>query len=79
MTVMTLDQIQVDLPALIDGFVAGHGPLEAKLREIGFAEDDEVELVQRGPLSARALCFRLNQTLIALRRDEAAVIKIRLE
>ena len=76
---MTLDQLKQDSVAWVDGFLAGNVLLETKLREIGFAEDDEVELVQRGPFSARALCFRLNRTLIALRRDEAAAIRIRTQ
>ena len=75
----TLDQLKQDNIAWVDGFIADNALIEAKLREIGFAEDDEVELVQRGPLTARALCFRLNSTLIALRRDEAAAIRIRTQ
>ncbi len=74
---MTLDQLNQHVPAWVDGFRAGSAQLESKLREIGFAEDDEVELVHRGPLTARALCFRLNNALIALRRNEAAAIMIR--
>lgn len=48
--------------------------VEAKLREIGFSETDEVELAHAGPLGGKPLCFRLNRTLIALRREEAAAI-----
>lgn len=48
--------------------------LESKLREIGFAEDDEVEIVHLGPITGRPFCARLNQTLIALRSDEAEAI-----
>ncbi|MEM9617785.1 MAG: FeoA family protein [Pseudomonadota bacterium] len=50
--------------------------LEAKLREIGFAEDDEVEIVHFGPIGGKPICARLNQTLIALRIEEAAAIKV---
>lgn len=50
--------------------------LEAKLREIGFAEGDEIEIVHYGPFGAKPICVRLNQTLIALRREEAAVIEV---
>ena len=48
--------------------------LEAKLREIGFAEDDEVEIVYYGPIASKPICARLNQTLIALRTEEAAAV-----
>jgi ferrous iron transport protein A len=50
--------------------------LALKLREIGFAEGDEVEVLHIAPIGATPICVRLNQTLIALRRDEAAAISI---
>lgn len=50
--------------------------LEAKLREIGFAEDDDVEIMYFGPFGGRPICTRLNQTLIALRLEEANAIKV---
>lgn len=50
--------------------------MEAKLREVGFAENDEVEVLHLGPIGKTPLCVRLNQTLIALRLDEAARIEV---
>ena len=50
--------------------------MEAKLREVGFAEEDEIEVMHAGPLNGRPLCVRLNLTLIALRADEAAAIDV---
>ena len=50
--------------------------LEAKLREVGFAEDDDIEIVHVGPLGGRPICVRLNHTLIALRPEEAAAIEV---
>lgn len=46
----------------------------AKLREIGFAEGDEVEIIGFGPIGATPICIRLNSTLIALRPKEASKI-----
>jgi len=46
------------------------------LREIGFAEEDEVELLYTGPLGRKPLCFRLNRTMIALRANEAMAIEV---
>lgn len=51
--------------------------LEAKLREIGFSEGDEVEITHFGPLGGKPICTRLNQTLIALRTEEAAAIIVK--
>ena len=73
---MTLDQINKNQIARIAGFIDGQPDLVARLREVGFAEDDEVELLHRGPLGGRPLCFRLNRTMIALRPDEASAIEV---
>lgn len=75
---MTLDQIEKQQRARVSGFSGGADDLVARLREIGFAEDDEVELLYRGPFARKPLCFRLNRTMIALRADEARMIKVDL-
>ncbi len=60
--------------------ISAEDPLiEAKLREIGFAEDDAVELAHVGPLAKTPICVRLNRTLIALRTDEARAIEVELD
>ncbi len=73
---MTLDKLEKGRICRVTGFASGHEDLVIKLREIGFAESDEVELMHRGPLGANPLCFRLNRTLIALRSDEARAILV---
>ncbi len=60
----------------VAGFGSGDATLIAKLREIGFAEGDEVELLARGWLGGAPLSFRLNRTVIALRKAEAALILV---
>jgi len=60
----------------VAGFGQGDPTLIAKLREIGFAEGDEVELMARGWLGGAPLSFRLNRTVIALRKAEAALILV---
>jgi ferrous iron transport protein A len=64
------------LQARVTGFGPGDESLVAKLREIGFAEGDEVELLARGWLGGAPLSFRLNRTVIALRRAEAAMVLV---
>lgn len=58
--------------------VQAHATLEAKLREVGFAEGDEIEMLGRGPwpFGWRTLAVRLNRTIIALRVTEAASIEV---
>jgi len=62
--------------ARVTGFGPGDEGLVAKLREIGFAEGDEVELLARGWLGGAPLSFRLNRTVIALRKAEAAMVLV---
>jgi len=62
--------------ARVSGFGVGNESLVAKLREIGFAEGDEVELLARGWLGGAPLSFRLNRTVIALRKAEAALVLV---
>ncbi|MEQ1811540.1 MAG: FeoA family protein [Terricaulis sp.] len=52
--------------------------LDAKLREIGFCEGDEVELVARGPFGGQPLAVRLNRRIIAIRGEEASAIIVDL-
>jgi ferrous iron transport protein A len=62
--------------ARVAGFGGGDDVLVAKLREIGFAEGDEVELLAKGWLGGAPLSFRLNRTVIALRKGEAALVLV---
>ncbi|MBL4617496.1 MAG: ferrous iron transport protein A [Robiginitomaculum sp.] len=71
-----LDQLAQHKPAQITGFEQGKKPLVEKLREIGFAEGDEVEILHRGLIGGSPLCVRLNSSIIALRKIEASQIQI---
>ena len=77
---MTLDKLARGDIAAISGFDSSsqNEKMVAKLREIGFAEGDEVELLHRGPLGGSPLSFRLNRTIVALRKREAALIAVRV-
>ncbi len=72
----SLDRLGMGRAARITGFAAGHDELVAKLREIGFAEGDEVEILARGWLGGAPLSVRLNRTVIALRKGEAALVTV---
>lgn len=74
-----LDRLTRGLVGRVTGFRNGDDRLVAKLREIGFAEGDEVELLATGWLGGAPLSFRLNRTVIALRKGEAALVKVELQ
>lgn len=71
-----LDKLPRNVRARVAGFSTSDAPLVLKLREIGFAEGDEVELLGRGWLGGAPLSIRLNRTVIALRRNEAALVNV---
>ncbi len=75
---MNLFEIGQNKIATIINIAAQDEIIDAKLREIGFAEGDEVEVFHFGPLGRTPICIRLNQTLIALRPNEAAAIEVKI-
>ncbi|MBP6011876.1 MAG: ferrous iron transport protein A [Alphaproteobacteria bacterium] len=75
---MKLSELKAGAIARVRTVVAGAAELEAKLREVGFSEGDEVEMLGHGPLGGRTLAVRLNRTIIALRAGEAALVEVEL-
>jgi len=66
-------------PAIVDA-VEDHGPqdnIARRLRELGFVSGEEVEVVAKGPLGAEPLLVQVGFTRFALRRSEAARIRLR--
>lgn len=59
--------------ARVTGFRAAVAKLEDALREIGFAEGDEVEIIRKGPYGD-VLAVRVGRAQIGLRRNEAAAV-----
>ncbi|PQA87044.1 FeoA family protein [Hyphococcus luteus] len=76
---MLLSEMKKGAAGRISAISAEDPLIEAKLREIGFAENDAVELAHIGPLGRTPVCVRLNRTLIALRLDEAKAISVSLD
>ena len=50
-----------------------------RLRELGFVSGEEVRLVARGPLGGDPLLYQVGFTRFALRRAEAARVRVRQE
>jgi Fe2+ transport system protein FeoA len=75
---MKLNELKLGRIARVRGVDPQAVELEAKLREVGFSEGDEVEMLGRGPwpFGWRTLAVRLNRTIIALRAGEAALVEV---
>jgi len=75
---MTLDQLKRKTPAKITGFSCESKALETRLREIGFAEGDNIEALHFGLFNRNPISVRLNGAIIALRRSDASAITLQL-
>lgn len=62
--------------------VDDHGPNDAiarRLRELGFVSGERVEVMAAGPFAAEPLLVQVGFTRFALRRSEAARVRVRAE
>lgn len=50
-----------------------------RLRELGFVAGERVEVMAAGPIAAEPLLVQVGYTRFALRRSEAARVRVRLE
>ena len=76
---MILTELPSRTPAIVDT-VEDHGPQDSiarRLRELGFVNGEEVEVVAKGPLGGEPLLVQVGFTRFALRRSEAARIRLR--
>ena len=74
-TVASLAPRTVMTIAAIDGVALGE--LGARrLREMGFDEGVDVELLHRGPIGGDPIAVRVGNTVVALRRHFAAAIAV---
>ena len=76
---MILTELPSRIPAIVES-VEEHGPQDAiarRLRELGFVAGEDVVVVAAGPLGAEPLLVQVGFTRFALRRSEAARIRLR--
>ena len=59
--------------------VPDHDAIARRLRELGFVAGEQVEVVAAGPFGAEPLLVQVGFTRFALRRSEAARIRIQRE
>ena len=64
-------------PGLAVAPPSGLDAIARRLRELGFVNGEEVEVVAKGPLGAEPLLVQVGFTRFALRRSEAARIRLR--
>ena len=79
---MHLDQLSAGQTATVlavDDIPGGTDIIGRRLRELGFVHGEPVRLLARGPFSAEPLLVQIGYTRFALRRAEAARVRVQLE
>ena len=76
---MILTDLPRRTPAIVESVedsIANDG-IARRLRELGFVAGEQVEIVAAGPLGAEPLLVQVGFTRFALRRAEAARVRLR--
>lgn len=76
---MTLAELPRRTVAVVDG-VDDHAPndtIARRLRELGFVAGEQVQIMAAGPFSAEPLLVQVGFTRFALRRSEAARVRLK--
>ncbi len=74
MPTMTLDQVQKNQSARIEGFIGDDVVLQ-RLMEMGLLEDEVIEVIGFAPLGD-PMEIRLRDYCLSLRRSEAARVRV---
>lgn len=76
---MTLADLPRRVPAIVAAVEesAVNDGIARRLRELGFVAGEEVEVIAAGPLGAEPLLVQIGFTRFALRRAEAARVRLR--
>lgn len=81
-TVMSLGAMKPGMRGIVLAFdesAATTSPgTEERLREMGFAENLELELTHQSPFGKDPIAVRVGSMSVALRRHEASVVKVKL-
>jgi ferrous iron transport protein A len=78
---MRLSELKRRKTAIVDAVedTVANDPIARRLRELGFVAGEDVEMVAAGPLGAEPLLVQVGFTRFALRRSEAARVRLRME
>ena len=76
---MTLTELTRRTPAIVDSVEerTPNDPIARRLRELGFVAGEQVVVVAAGPFGAEPLLVQVGFTRFALRRAEAARVRLR--
>ena len=75
---MTLNDLPRRNPAIVDSVddLSPNDNIARRLRELGFVAGEQVEVVAEGPMGGEPLLVQVGFTRFALRRSEAARVRL---
>jgi ferrous iron transport protein A len=75
---VTLSELLPRTPVVVESVEDHHphDPIARRLRELGFVAGEQVQIVARGPFGAEPLLVQVGYTRFALRRSEAARVRV---
>jgi ferrous iron transport protein A len=75
---VTLSDLPPRLPVIVESVEdrQPHDPIARRLRELGFVAGEQVQVVAQGPFGAEPLLVQVGYTRFALRRAEAARVRV---
>lgn len=75
---MLLSDLSPRIPVAVTSVedVQPNDPIARRLRELGFVAGEPVQIVARGPLGGEPLLVQVGYTRFALRRAEAARVRV---
>jgi len=75
---VNLSELPRRTPAIVEGVEerAANDAIARRLRELGFVAGEQVEVVAAGPFGAEPLLVQVGFTRFALRRAEAARVRL---
>lgn len=78
---MQLSELPLHTPAIVQGVddTASTDPIANRLRELGFVAGEPVRIVAQGPVGREPLLIQIGYTRFALRRAEAARVRVQPE
>ncbi|RDI99931.1 ferrous iron transport protein A [Dyella solisilvae] len=78
---MRLSDLPKGATAVVDRVDDAHAsdPIAQRLRDLGFVAGEPLRVVAIGPMGADPLLIQIGSTRFALRRNEAARVKVRQE
>ena len=77
---MRLSELKRRQPAIVEAVedTVANDPIARRLRELGFVAGEDVEMLATGPVGAEPLLVQIGFTRFALRRSEAARVRLRV-